>query len=515
MTPSFDLVDSPWIPCIDAAGRRVELGLRDTLVRAHELTEVRDESPLTTAALLRLLMAVLYAALEGPKDERGWRALWKAGAWSEGKIGTYLKTWRQRFELFDAKHPFLQVGGFEITGKEGSPVTKLTHQLATGNSATLFDHTVEEREVAVAPAVAARWLVTCQSFAVGGGVGATSNKFGKHPNFTHAPMVGGVAVFLQGKTLFETLALNLVPLTETSPMPTRGQDKPTWEQDRVDAPEERRPRGVMEFLTWRARMVRLLPELRGESTVVARMHFASGWATAGGVVNPAWAYVADEKRGIVPVGLRQGRALWRDSSALLTAMNGTDGVKNLRPAALNLASSLVSLEILPANAALRVLSLGFANDKAKVLLWRRETWSVPARLLEDAEVAMHLLGALQDADVGGKAMYAALSRFKECFKDGFAEVRDRGMAAYWGGLETSFREFVSDVAADPEKALAAWRAELVRSSKSSLDRATDNTQRRSARELRARVEAQGLLASKLQPLTNVREETHDGDVRVD
>lgn len=513
MNPSFDLIEQPWIPCIGLEGRRVELGLEEVLLRSHELGEVRDESPLATAALLRLLLAVLHASLEGPKDIRAWKALWSAGRWDERKVKRYLKEWRGRFDLFDEKHPFFQIGGFEIIGKGGSPVTKLTHELSTGNSATLFDHTVEERLSSVAPAVAARWLVTCQSYALGGGVGATSNKYGKHPNFTHAPMVGGVAAFVQGRSLFETLALNLVTLGEdgAGPMPSRGTDRPTWEQDRIDGPQERRPRGYLEFLTWRSRALRLLPEVQDGRLAVSRMHFASGWQMDRSVLNPFFAYIADAKRGPLSVAFRQGRALWRDSSALLTTVHETDGGKNRRPAALNLVSELAERDVLPMDAPLRCITLGLANDKAKVLFWRRESWAVPTRLIEDESTACQLVAALKAADEGGKATYAALSRFAEHFKDGVPELRERAWAAYWADLEPAFRRLLSDLAGPGQNALMAWTSAVVGSARRALQEHTDNAQRRSARELRARVDAQGLLAWKLKQLTVDGEERADGN----
>ena len=40
MSPTFDLLQSPWIPCIQNDGTPAELGMRDTLIRAHELREL-------------------------------------------------------------------------------------------------------------------------------------------------------------------------------------------------------------------------------------------------------------------------------------------------------------------------------------------------------------------------------------------------------------------------------------------------------------------------------------------
>lgn len=45
MTPSFNLIVEPWIPCTDRDGEPVELGIRDVLLHAHELRGLNSDSP--------------------------------------------------------------------------------------------------------------------------------------------------------------------------------------------------------------------------------------------------------------------------------------------------------------------------------------------------------------------------------------------------------------------------------------------------------------------------------------
>lgn len=68
----FNLIDEPWIPCIALDGQSIEYGIRDTLLKAHELREICDDSPLVTVALHRLLLAILYRIHSG--DQRLARA---------------------------------------------------------------------------------------------------------------------------------------------------------------------------------------------------------------------------------------------------------------------------------------------------------------------------------------------------------------------------------------------------------------------------------------------------------
>ena len=70
MTYSFNLIDEPWIPCLRPDGTTIALGLRETLLQAHELREIRGDTPLETAALHRLLLAILHRVF-GPSGPDG------------------------------------------------------------------------------------------------------------------------------------------------------------------------------------------------------------------------------------------------------------------------------------------------------------------------------------------------------------------------------------------------------------------------------------------------------------
>jgi CRISPR system Cascade subunit CasA len=184
LTPSFDLLDQPWLPCIDAEGRTVEVGIREALLRAHELADLRDPSPLTTAALLRLLLAVLHAALQGPRTTPERIAIWQEGRLPTAQIDSYLAHWAGRFDVFDPIYPFYQDP--KLTNEPADTIARLAVELASGNNATLFDHSHDDSAGSIGPAECARWLVTTQAFAVGFGNSAQSKAY-THPRFHDAP----------------------------------------------------------------------------------------------------------------------------------------------------------------------------------------------------------------------------------------------------------------------------------------------------------------------------------------
>ena len=116
----FNLIDEHWIPVVwkpDAQGlfghtdidaRPPEIGLRDTLLHSHEIAEIADQSPLVTAALHRLLTALVHAIYRGPEKHSDWVEMWEAGIFDATKVHGYFKQWLARFWLFHPGRPFLQ-----------------------------------------------------------------------------------------------------------------------------------------------------------------------------------------------------------------------------------------------------------------------------------------------------------------------------------------------------------------------------------------------------------------------
>src|SRR4051794_12147009 len=114
MSISFNLVDEPWVPVVWQDGTVGEVGLRDALVRAHEIRELVESSPLVTVSLHRLLLAILHRTF-GPETFEAWKALWRRGHWDAETLDTYFAAWRHRFDLFDPERPFLQGPPLEDT----------------------------------------------------------------------------------------------------------------------------------------------------------------------------------------------------------------------------------------------------------------------------------------------------------------------------------------------------------------------------------------------------------------
>ena len=98
----FSLIDEPWVLVRGLDGAVDEVSLLELFRRAPELAEIVGDLPTQGFAILRLALAVLHRAVDGPRDERHWQELWDAGAAPMPQIEAYFERFRDRFDLF---HP--------------------------------------------------------------------------------------------------------------------------------------------------------------------------------------------------------------------------------------------------------------------------------------------------------------------------------------------------------------------------------------------------------------------------
>jgi CRISPR system Cascade subunit CasA len=455
MTVSFNLIEERFIPCVNLNGPAVECGLRDALLKAHEMVEVRDGSPLVTAALHRLLLAILHRCYRGPKNSAERVAIRRAGRFDPDRIAGYFREWADRLDLFHDTYPFYQRAGYRT--KDPSGINRLAQELSRGNNAALFDHTTDEPPPAVTPARAARLVIAEQTFAVGGGKSDTGNT-------THAPLVSGAAVLVRGETLFETLWLNLTRYDgEEQPVPCDEDDAPVWERPPAEPHKEPpTPRGYLDYLTWQSRTLRLHPEEVDGRVIVRRVSYAQGrkLETPAGFHDPMVAFSRrDKKDEFQPVRFNEFRDLWRDSTALFQ-VSETHQEYDRAPATVHALAAPELKEVLPRSAAYRLSAFGLCTDKAKVNFWRHETLPLPLAYLDRPELVESLKRALGLAEEVGKVLRAAAWAAAASWltaNPGMKPDTDRVRAVvesfaperlYWSRLERKFHELLVALAAD-------------------------------------------------------------------
>ena len=523
---NFNLVDKAWIPVIDANGIRREIGIREAIVDAHRIAELRDESPLVTAALHRMLLAVLHRVYDGPESTEQWIRIWTQGRHDPERTEAYLLKWQHRFDLFDRDYPFYQVSNLGVD--KLTPVTTLAQERAGGNNATLFDHTVDPLPVSFTPAESTRALVGNQAFAIGGGRSPSSERFGPHPNRSHGPLIGGVTVLLKGDSLFETLMLNLLTYSEYGDLPLRKspEDMPAWERDSVNPPGERVPEGWLDTLTWQSRYVLFIPD----DTSVTEMQYTSGESLPSPENrprDPMWFYALDAKDATkqVTVRVNPDKALWRSADSLFAITANENTGNRRRPLAFRRAALELNRRDVIGNASQwRCSLIGLANDKAKVLLWTHQDLPVPIPLLNSEELVQRLQMELNYAEGAGHALERSLwllsslllSPDEETAKpqsEDIKSLRDslQGEPRYWGALERPFKQLIVALPGNTDEASKTWRETVRKVVWKTFDITADNSLGGSSRELQARVRAGEYLASGLRQRRITGKEEHTDD----
>lgn len=511
MTVSFDLTTQPWVPCVDCEGRPVELGLAETLARSHELRELAGESPLVTAALHRLLLAILHRVF-GPAGYAAWYALWEAGRFDAAAIDRYLTEWRERFDLFHPTRPFYQAADARVKPKS---VSDIVSQFASGNTATLFDHHTDDDGLRLTPSEAARAVVTAQSFGLAMSKGSTMH-------FTDGTCTRGVLFLVQGTSLFETLVLNLLPYDADSsdgfPHNAKRPDRPAWEMDDAYEPARTIPNGYLDYLTWQSRRIRLIPEATETGVKVKEATMGPGLALDAGLLDPMKQYRRDEKYGNLVLRFVEDRVLWRDSAVLLRR----DTKASRPPLVFGWLSALADEELLGRSVrSLRVMGLGMCNEKARIDFYRQEHLSLPVQylrqpenktLLDDLDTALEMAEGVKSAlkeSVFWMALLVVAPTIEGTYPKALKKVSQGVKEAaslysapwgverrYWSRLELPFRVALERLPQDREAALTEWRKTLVRIARDAFEAAAEDVET-DARRLKAAVEGRGQLAAGL------------------
>ncbi len=458
--PSYDLLTEPWIPVLRMDGTADALGLRDVLHQAHELRGLTGETPLVTASLYRLLLAVLYRALGMPTSDT-WEDLWEEGRFPAEALDAYFSRWQDRFDLFHPERPFLQWPDERVKPKS---VINLVPHMASGNNATLFDHHHEGEDVTLSPDVAARALLVGMTFGLAGLSGLPQK-------FTDGPWTRGIIFLAEGDSLFETLMFNYLPAHHLGfEMDDTSLDRPFWEAEHPLSPNRKVPLGMTDYLTWPNRAVRLFPEPDGQGGwVVRRVSLAPALALAPTVSDPYKHYRVDKKRGRLVLRFQEGRALWRDSAVLLQLQSEDQWPP--RPFAW--LADLADMGTLPTETRFRFMALGMANNQAKIDFYREEHFPVPREYLLEPVLVQQLAEALSLAESTGRALGRALNRLATLILSPTADdpegrKPDRkdvdnltghwgGRRFYWAELEAPFWHMLLALPQEGERALDVWR----------------------------------------------------------
>ncbi|MFG2143995.1 type I-E CRISPR-associated protein Cse1/CasA [Streptomyces sp. NPDC048696] len=335
---TYDLVRMPWLPVQTLDGTVEDVSLLDLFARAGSLRRLVGDVPTQEPALLRLLLAILYDALDGPAEIEDWEELWESDD-PFAQVPGYLEQHRDRFDLFHPERPFYQVTRLRTAKDEVAPLSRIVADVPNGEQLFAMRRPGVDR---LSYGEAARWLVHTHAYDTSGIKSALiGDKERAKAGKVYPLGVGSLGnlgvLFAEGSTLRETLLLNLIALEEARPGANaggaEGRDMPVWRQsDPLGArPREEKsggpyPLGLRDLYTWQSRRVRLHAE-GGAVTGVVLGYGDPLISTIPGALEPmsAWqrSEAQEKKQGRKPVYTPQrhnpDRQAWRGLAALLPA----------------------------------------------------------------------------------------------------------------------------------------------------------------------------------------------------
>ena len=485
----FDLLTEPWIRVRLKDNTVQEVSLTEALVSAQDYVDLAGEMPTQDAAVLRLLLAVLFTVFSRvnvkgepePLEKRGqalrrWSELWQLGHFPAEPIRDYLEQWKDRFWLFHPTHPFWQVPEARIGTEYGA--AKLNGEMSeSSNKLRLFPLYAGQSKEQLSYPQAARWLLC-----VNGYDDTSAKPKGKGLPSVGAGWLGKIGfIQAQGNSLYETLMLNLTLLRDGREC--WGENKPCWE---LEVPKSAERTGICcpdnpaELLTLQSR--RLLLHRTGENV--------DGFYLLGGDFFPRenafaeqmtiWRTIPIKKNEpvvFVPCRHDPSKQLWREFPAVFCQESGP------RPGLVCWIEELQDKRLRFLNPRRKIhfrisgVQYGdkdfFVNDsfsdsltfQAGLLDELSRPWTVRInREVERCEKAAERIGILcKELKLAGGLDYNQVKGFKETQK-----VTEDARAQFYFAVDQLFRQWLQEIDPeqdDPDEAVQRWEAQARRIAK--------------------------------------------------
>jgi CRISPR system Cascade subunit CasA len=388
----MNLTTNAWIPIVWVNGKAGTVSLREAFERGHEIQDLAVR-PHERIALMRLLICIAQAALDGPADYDDWKVCLPRIVPSSLE---YLDRWRHAFELFGSGQRFLQVANLKRPtikssgdDDEGKSTSKLDLALATGNNTTLFDNAGgSQRDFT--PAQLALMLLAFQCFSPGGRIGVALWNGHQTPgngSSDHAPCLAGgmLHALLRGDHLLATIYKNVMNKQQAEQF--FGPDswgRPVWElmpQQLADAEAVGNAQ--------RTYLGRLVPLTRAiwladdcQSLILANgleyVSYADGWREPSATIVTR-SVKGQPLRDVLPASIE--KAPWRELHAL--TVKAVSQNTNGGPAALQNISGEEAFDLWVG---------GLVASQAKLLDTAESVFHVPSAMLKETSQMVYEKG---------------------------------------------------------------------------------------------------------------------------
>ena len=401
----MNLTLDPWIPVIGSDGRHQDLSLKALFQSADTICDLAVQ-PHEKIALMRLLICIAQAALDGPSDRTAWS--WSRDA-IQGAANRYLEKWSTSFELFGNGPRFLQVPQLRLINdkKPKTSATKLDLTLASGNNATVFDNAARAAR-AVSPERLALTILAFQCFATCGRIGVALWGDDETPGkgtCNHAPCTPSAMLhtYIRGDTLLDTVHLNLLTRDEVATLWPMGWGRPLWEMP-VNAADDKK---AIDNATG-SYLGRLVPLSRTIQLEEDGIHIILANALDYSQPEPsreAASTMVTKEGNRFPMGAFLGRSIWRQLHMMTVKPRpGTDPI-----------CGPLALRNLASNQGCTLWTGALVTDKAKIEDLVEACYEIPPGMFTDAGRKLYEDG-INLADQWEAALFHSLKEYADALK---------------------------------------------------------------------------------------------------
>lgn len=498
-SPDFNLCNEPWIPVLYVSGQTQEVSLKQLFDESNSIRKIHSGDATTDVAILGVAVVIFFRAVLENKEEYGelyrepkkWiQNISLGGSEQLYFVQDYLKKYQDRFNLFDAERPFMQVADLHTSKGEVKPVSRLV----LDSESEYFSMRAEQALTSLSYAEAARYLVTVQAYDYSGiksgAVGDPRVKGGKGYPLGVGWYGTTGKIIVHGENLIETLlyCIDYEQLLNVEKVKGKShrialQDKSVWERELPDTAAPRAYKGgdptkykdepapaagMCEILTWQSRRVRLFPE-NGRVTGVLVSN-GDKWFDRNTYTDPLTAYRFSKNQSTqtnpvwMPKAHSAERTLWRGVDALLMRLDSSQ-IKQDKPAPV--IRQISSGKYFPAGAKANVQLVGmvYGNQSAVIEGTIDESLSLELALLteqgaristtvrENIQITMDAAIAL--GQYAGNLLRAAGKEY---------EFRPSVTESILHRMEDEFRSWLADlsVSDDVSAQAAKWQSKVRR-----------------------------------------------------
>jgi CRISPR system Cascade subunit CasA len=345
---AFNLLYEPWIMVLNLEGETEEVSLLTVLERAHEFRCLAGELPTQDIAILRLILATLYATFtradvhgerksiaSGQEALERWKCIWERKRFPFAPIKQRLCHYEERFYLFHPEWPFYQVAFQDLPKDKDGKTIGFTQRYAkemigdlgeSENKPRLFAGRTDKDRLLFAEA--ARWLLHTHAFDVApAGAPPRDRIVIKGYGLPWVSELG--LIWADGDNLFETLMLNFV-LYDQKKEPWQISNI-YWETNEMCTADTikdisfHRPSNPAELFTMQFRRIQLQRDESGRYVVGYKL-----WSGIKPDYNNAfyetmtiW-HKDKDKNNLVPRKHNSEKQMWRDFSAILSVTGNSN-----------------------------------------------------------------------------------------------------------------------------------------------------------------------------------------------